>query len=363
MKRVLAMILAAVLALTAAICGAAAEDEWKDFTCAEEQFITKVPAAAVSRYETDNGLVVYTEHEGYIPNLIVHRRTGDMKLKNPTNFLNNVYREYLENKYGDDSRGMNPAKTWDVGGKELLGARYMFMIGEYSVVQLVLIELRDAGDVEYIVKYIDGQGDAILAATEEAVRNYRETDMDASETVETGMVDDSVPKFMIPSFFTARFNALMEALADQYAEQLGEEGARIVKEDYTITQEDPTGEIIYYGNNDWSVEAGFLYGDAASASENAPALILNYTIKAGIPDGAVFLSKYAIRMMIAYDFQDQVSLDDLTNWFDNAEDMGDIFTLPGYTLNVYKTDEQLTYAVIPPAEKVPQLQNVQEAEQ
>lgn len=564
MKKMLAMILAAMMAMTAVICGAAAEDEWKDFTCAEEQFITRVPAAAVSRYETDNGLVVYTEHEGYIPNLTVHRRTGDMKFKNPTNYLNNVYREYLENKYGDDSRGMNPAKTWEVGGKQLLGARYMYMIGEYSVVQQVLIEVRDAGDVEYIVKYIDGQGDAILAATEEAVKNYRETDADApapepeqqaaagsvvapvdmsntqvdnqngvylaritdtdrimdggyftvelyvgdiyaldavwalqagdkvqvngktytvkslqpeqdgrrelyveeeipgyiaflnasntacvaivddwtpcrkvgeekimlplpndfafvwmnpdgddgetynadqfvalvtnadsapvlnqyntmvrfdnglltvishqdypygpeeTETAapaETGMVDNSTPLFMIPSHFVERYNALMVALADQYAEQLGEEGVRIVKEDYTITQTDPVGEIIYYGNNAWSIEAGFMYGDAASASETAPALIMNYTIKAGVPDGAVFLTKYAIQMMIGYDFQDQVSLDDLTKWFDSAENPEDIFTLPGYTLNVYKTDEQLTYAVLPPAEQIPQIQNTQE---
>ena len=54
-------------------------------------------------------------------------------------------------------------------------------------------------------------------------------------------------------------------------------------------------------------------------------------------------------MMIGYDFQDRVSLDDLTNWFDNAETMDNVFQLPGYTLNVYKTDEQLTYAVIPDA--------------
>ena len=52
MKKMLAMVLAVILALTAMICGAAAEDEWKDFNCAEEQFTTKVPATAVSRYET-----------------------------------------------------------------------------------------------------------------------------------------------------------------------------------------------------------------------------------------------------------------------------------------------------------------------
>ena len=563
MKKMLAMVLAVILALTAMICGAAAEDEWKDFNCAEEQFATKVPATAVSRYETENGLVIYTEQEGYIPYLAVHRRTGDMKFKNPTNYLNNVYREYLEEKYGDDSRGMNPAKTWEVGGKELLGARYMYMVGEYSVVLQVLIEVRDAGDVEYIVKYIDGQGDAILAATEEAVRNYRETDADApapepepqpasggvltpvdvsntlvdnqngtywarikdtdkimdggyftaelyvqdlyaadkawalqagdkvqvngktytvkslqpeqdgrrelyveedipgyiafnktsntaciaivddwvpctkvgeekimmplandfnytwldpdgniggtydadqfvamvtnadsapvlnqyntmimfkdgllmmighqdypygpeeTETAapaETGMVDDSTPVFMTPSSFKARFNLLMETLADEFSEELGEENVRTVKEHYTLTETDIGGAILYYDNNAWTVEAGFMYGDEESVSEDAPALILNLTIKPEVPEGMAYLAKYAIRTMIAYDFQDQVSLDDLTNWFDNAQDAGDVFALPGYTLNLYKTDEQLTYAILPPAEKNPYTQDIQ----
>ena len=37
----------------------------------------------------------------------------------------------------------------------------------------------------------------------------------------------------------------------------------------------------------------------------------------------------------------------------------DIFELPGYTLNLYKTDEQLTYAILPPAEKNPYTQDIQ----
>ena len=93
MRKMLAMILAAMMILAAVTCGASAE-EWKDFFCEEEQFSTKVPASGTTRYEAENGgLVVYTEHDGYIPNLTVHRRSGENKFKNPTNYLNNVYRE------------------------------------------------------------------------------------------------------------------------------------------------------------------------------------------------------------------------------------------------------------------------------
>ena len=165
----------------------------------------------------------------------------------------------------------------------------------------------------------------------------------------TGMVDNSVPLFMTPSTFKERYNALMEAQAEQYAEQLGAEGVKIVKENYTLTETDCVDEVIYYDNSAWTVEAAFMFGEPTAVSESAPARILNFTIKSGVPDGAVNLSMFAFQMMIGYDFQDRVSLDDLTNWFDNAETMDNVFQLPGYTLNVYKTDEQLTYAVIPDA--------------
>ena len=559
MKKLLALILAAAVTMAAMICGAGADGEWKDFNCTEEQFTTKVPAAAVSRYETDNGLVVYTEHAGYIPNLSVHRRTGENKFKNPTNYLNNVYREYLEDKYGDNSRGMNPARTWEVGGKELLGARYMYMIGEYSVVQQVMIEVRDAGDVEYIVKYIDGQGDAILAVLEEAVRNYRETDVAASEPepqpaaggvlapvdvsntlvdnqngtywarvtdtdkimsggyftvelyvldlyaadqvwalqagdkvqvngkiytvkslqpeqdgrrelyveedipgyiafsktsntacvavvddwvpctkvgeekimmplandfnytwldqdgniggtynadefvsmvtndgapvlnqyntmirfengllmmighqdypygpeetetaapAETGMVDNSAPPFMIPSYFTARYNAMMEALADNYADALGEEGVQIINQYYMLTDTEMNGTTLDCINPDKNIIGRFFYPDEASVSENAPAMMMNLIVKSDVPEDVLnYFVKYGFKMMIAYDFQNEVSLDELNEWFDSAEDPDNVFSIPGYTLNVIKTDDLVLYAVIPPASQLPQLQN------
>ncbi len=565
MKKMLAMILAAILVLTAAICGAAAEDEWKDFTCSEEQFVTKVPAAAVSRYDADKGLVVYTEHDGYIPYLTVHRRTGESKFKNPTNYLNNVYREFLENKYGDDSRGMNPAKTWKVGGKDVLGARYMYMIGEYSVVQEIMIEVRDAGDVEYTVKYIDGEGDAVLAAREEAVRNYREVDTDApapepepqpaaggvlapvdvsntlvdnrngtywaritdtdkimtggyftvelyvqdlyaadkvwaleagdkvqvngktytvkslqpeqdgrrelyveedipgyiafsktsntacvavvddwvpctkvgeekimmplandfsytwldpdgeiggtynadqfvsmvtdagsapvlnqyntmiqfengllmtighqdypygpeeTETAapaETGTAEESAPPFMIPAYFLQRFNVMMETLADHYANALGEEGVQIIKEGYVLTDTKTIGITLDYVNPYSNITVRFFYPDEASVSEEVPAMMMSLIINSEVPEDVVnYFVKYIFKTMIAYDFQDDVSLDELDEWFDSAEDPDNIFSIPGYTLNVIKTDDLVLYSVMPPASQIPQLQNTQE---
>ena len=186
MKKMLAMILAAVMILTAAACGATAEGEWQEFVCEEEQFRTKVPAAATTRYEKESGgLVIYTEHDGYIPYVIVNRRPMNMKFNNPENYLNNVYREHMEDKYEDQYLGMiGIARAREIGGKQLLTAEYRFKVGEYTVVQQQLIDVRDAGDVEYTVKFIEGQDEATMAALNEAVRNYQETDTEAPAPVQ-----------------------------------------------------------------------------------------------------------------------------------------------------------------------------------
>ena len=180
MKRMLALILGTVMILGAALCCASAEEGLKDYVCAEDGYATKIPADAAAVYEQGNGLTVYTEKEGSIPYVIIHRRTPEQKFKNPVNYLNNVYREYMENKYNDQYLGMiGTAKARETGGKQILAAEYRFKIGKYTVVQLVLIETRDAGDVEYIVKYVEGKEKVTLTALDMIVRYYRETDTSA----------------------------------------------------------------------------------------------------------------------------------------------------------------------------------------
>ena len=173
MKKVIAMLTALVLLTGVALCGGA-EAEWTICVCEEENFTVRIPANKSTEY--DGALMIYVDEPGVIPYVMVHRRAMDKKFSDPQNYLNNVYREHMEDKYGNDSRGMNPAKTMEIGGKELLGARYMYMVGEYQVVLLKLIEIRPEGDVEFSAKYIDGEDEAVMAALDEAIRSYVETD-------------------------------------------------------------------------------------------------------------------------------------------------------------------------------------------
>ena len=107
MKR-LAIALILVL-LTCSILPAAAEDGLAAVDCAEEGFSTMIPAGCTARYTEGTGLQIFVENAGYIPYVIVSRRPADMQFSNPTGYLNNVYREYMENRYGDNMIGMNPA--------------------------------------------------------------------------------------------------------------------------------------------------------------------------------------------------------------------------------------------------------------
>ena len=176
MKKLIAIILMLVLACTALT--ALAED-LTDVACTEMQFATKAPTGTITGYVEDTGLRIYTKTEGNIPYVQVTRRPLEYKFSNPQGYLNNTVREYLENKYGNDSQGMNPAKDWEVGGKILLGARYYYVLQGIKVTQINLIEIRDAGDVEYTAKFYEGNEDITMAALEAAVSYYQETDVAA----------------------------------------------------------------------------------------------------------------------------------------------------------------------------------------
>ena len=180
MKKLIAIILMLALACTALTAMAA---ELTDVTCKEMQFTTKAPAGTVAGYTEDTGLRIYTRGEGGIPYVQVFRRPLEHKFNNPENYLNNTVREYLEDKYGKDSQGMNPAKEWEIGGKTLLGARYYYVLQGTKVTQINVIEIRDAGDVEYTAKFYEGYEDITMETLETAVQYYQETDT-AAATVE-----------------------------------------------------------------------------------------------------------------------------------------------------------------------------------
>ena len=355
MKKLISILLA--LALLVSCIAALAEAEPEEYACREENFSTRIPAGTSAAYEEGTGLMIYARSEGNIPYVIVSRRPLDMKFQNPENYLNNVFREYMEDKYGDKFRGMNPAKTWEAGGKELLGARYMYMVGDVQVTLLRLVEVRNGGDVEYTAKYTGDTEEITMAALDTAVRYYRETDNETPEKPEVTEIpapSGTVPAFMIPSEFVTRFNGAMEALADQYADQLGEETARALKDSYTITEKDPQNQIVYYGTKDWQIEVAFYYPDDNEPEDTTVARIMNFAIRNDTPEMAANISRRIFEMLIAYEFQNEVSADALHNWFETVNSPEDTFQIPGYTVNAVFPEGYTQYAILPADADIPE---------
>ena len=168
MKKVGCLLMMLALLMSGLVGAGAAE--LKNVRCEEEGFSTRVPAGTTAVYVKGTGFQVSIGKAGAIPYLILMRRP--QPFSNPKNYLNNVFREHMEDQYGSKSRGMTPAKTMTIGGRELIGARYYYMVDSTRVCLLKLIEVRKDGDVEYTIKYVDGKDSAVMEAADAVVRYY-----------------------------------------------------------------------------------------------------------------------------------------------------------------------------------------------
>lgn len=175
MKKLLCILLTMVLLANCA--GALADEKWFDYHCEEDGFTTRKPMHALTEYKNNKGYVgitFYLSIPGAPPYVMVHRRPAEGKFKNPENYLNNTYREFLEDKYAEygTSVAFNPARIWEIDDKQLVGAKYD--IG--GTVQLQLIETRELGDVEYTAMFDPADEEATMEALEAAVTFYIEDD-------------------------------------------------------------------------------------------------------------------------------------------------------------------------------------------
>lgn len=160
-------------------------------------------------------------------------------------------------------------------------------------------------------------------------------------------IADNTPSYLTPSVFVDYFNAMMAALADLYADTLGEEGVSVINEYYTITQKDEAMPIAYYGTKEWEIEAAFYYPDAENPTDTTPAHLMNLAIKTGTPEVAAYFARFTFARIIAYEYQDDAITQGLEEWIERVTDPADMFSLPGYTVNVFMTKDHTQYAVIP----------------
>ena len=89
--------------------------------------------------------------------------------------------------------------------------------------------------------------------------------------------EENAPPFMIPTYFLQRFNTMMEALAEKYADALGEEGVQIINQDYVLTYKVTDGTTLDYYNLPDNVTARFFYPDEAHYEQSAAYLTAVWT--------------------------------------------------------------------------------------
>ena len=157
----------------------------------------------------------------------------------------------------------------------------------------------------------------------------------------------TAPSYLTPSVFISRYNAMINSLVEIYAEDLGEEGVIVLNDEYTMTQVDIQSPLAYFGTAKWDIEAGFSYPEGTEPADDTPAQVMNFTIKAGTPDGAAEIAAYVFRMIIAYEYQDEALLEELKEWFATVNDPANVIELPGYTLSAFSSDSSRQYAIIP----------------
>ena len=180
MKRISCLLAAFMLLCGCAVATVCAADGLKDVYCAQQGFSTKIPAGLSAYWEKDNGLHISVGSPGYVPFVLVWK--GARANISPAEYFK-VFTAHLRKKYGARLRAFAIMEYCEVGGKKLPAARYIYDVEGGRLCLLRLFEARKDHTVVYTAKYINGHGEATLAALAAAVRHYHPGNTNAAPKV------------------------------------------------------------------------------------------------------------------------------------------------------------------------------------
>ena len=172
MRRLVSLLL--VLLLTVSLCAAATAEEdsrMKIISCPEQEFSTLCKPGYPWKFTERDGVTIYTEHENSIPYVLVYR--SEDWIMDAENLIREQYTPYMQKKYGDDLVAVTEFEEYTLGGRPVSAALYTYKLQGYLIDMIRAYENVNGHTVSYTAKYIQGQGEATLAALEAAVQNYR----------------------------------------------------------------------------------------------------------------------------------------------------------------------------------------------
>ena len=170
MKRILCLLM--MLCLWGMGCGALAAN-LKEVYCREREFTTRIPETASTEWDEDV-FYIYLDKPGYVPNIFILRRSQEEKIKDPERYVKETYPKHMKEKHGGQLVAYSTMEYYDIGGKRLYASSYIYRNNSgYSINQLVLVEPREDGDVEYVVRYPNSDRERTLEAADGIVRYYQ----------------------------------------------------------------------------------------------------------------------------------------------------------------------------------------------
>ena len=147
-----------------------AAEALKDVHCDQQGFSTKIPAGMSAVWKDGEGLHISVGQPGYVPFVLVWK--GAPVNISPAEYFK-VYTAHVKRKYGARLRAFSIMEYCGVGGRKLPAAQYIYDVKGGRLRLVRLFETRGDHTVIYTAKYLNGHGEATLAALDAAVRYYR----------------------------------------------------------------------------------------------------------------------------------------------------------------------------------------------
>ena len=137
----------------------------------EQGFSTLTSTQVGSQYVEGDGLYIYTEDFGYIPFAQIYvmgNPPADLEA-----YIDEQVTPYMQQQYGQDLISVQELGQTTLGGRPVVAAKYTYNFQGYVIEMIRAYDQREGRTLMYIAKYFQGEGNAAVAALEEAVAAWQ----------------------------------------------------------------------------------------------------------------------------------------------------------------------------------------------
>ena len=164
-------VLVMLFTLCAATAGADGDVGLQIISCPEQGFSTLCSADYSCTFNSRDGVTIYTEYEGSIPYVLVY--CSEDWIAETAEYIHEQYTPYMQKQYGENLVSYEEYDHYSIGGRDMAAGIYTYRLQGYLIDMIRAYDVQNGPTVAFTAKYIRGQGEATLAALDEAVAYYR----------------------------------------------------------------------------------------------------------------------------------------------------------------------------------------------